>query len=199
MSAEWIINEPEKNCYAVVYRNAISDDFTNILYNQVAVDCNGVYQAKTRGGIVNQARKICLYADSDITKQSYSGADVPAMPWPESVRILRDYVSRDGFVPNSALVNGYIDPDNYVGFHRDSGLVDGRNIVATVSLGGSRRFVFQNYHDKSIKHTTYLNNGDLVYFYGDTNNVYEHSILKALKSDDRRPRYSITFRVIKKS
>lgn len=97
---------------------------------------------------------------------------------------LRDYIVIHDFLPNVALVNGYILPDHHVGYHRDS-----IGMVATVSLGGSRRFWFREYENHNNTIQTVLNDGEM-------NTKYEHSILKQTLHADRRPRYSVTSRII---
>lgn len=194
---EWMIREPHRNCYAVILRNELPKDITSALYRDAFNDCNKQYPIRTpRGEVVLQPRFSCVYADDGITKQKYSGQSVPAIPWTPGMKWLRDYITRDNFKPNAALVNGYITPDHNVGWHRDKELRDGRDIVATVSLGGSRRFMFREYGTHDNKVEKYLHDGDVVFFYGATNTVYEHCISKPLVNDDKRPRYSVTFRVI---
>lgn len=109
---------------------------------------------------------------------------------------LRDYISRDGFVSNAALVNGFLEKGHYIDYHSDKDLRDGRNIVSTVSLGGSRVFSFKRISDNTLMPPVILNNGDLVYFWGGTNANYKHSILKPVHGTDSSVRYSVTFRLI---
>ena len=196
-NVDWLINDSQQNCYAVILRNEIPLETTKILYDDAVRDCSKQYPIRTPAGIMTlQPRFSCVYANDGITKQRYSGQSIPAIPWTQEMKKLRDYVSRDGFNPNSALLNGYLTSDHNVGWHSDKGLRDGRKIVATVSLGGSRRFMFREKSNHSNKVTTYLHNGDLVFFYGSTNDLYDHTITKPLVNDDKSQRYSVTFRVI---
>ena len=142
----------------------------------------------------------------------YSNSAIPSLGWREELEELRYLVSSDSFRPNSCLVNGYIDIEDRVGLHRDKDLFDGSNFVCTVSLGGTRRFIFRRWKGKIPESKkvpegveipeiveTELNEGDVVYMYGNTNFYFEHEIAKYRKTKDSfeyAPRYSCTFRVI---
>lgn len=91
----------------------------------------------------------------------YSKTVVPTIPWTPLMKNLRNYVSRDGFNPNSSLVNGYIKENHRIDYHADKDLKDGRDIVPTVSLGGSRIFSFYRIADKFLLPPVWLHDGDL--------------------------------------
>jgi len=216
-SSEWLIYEPDRNCYCVIYRNAIPYEYSCELYNKCVSECTEQilrpHRFNTEAKVVQsingpinvpkgfllQPRTNIAYANDDITGHTYSGQTLQTNPWPMCMKILRDFVSQ--FKPkfNSCLVNGYLINDHYVDYHRDAELNDEDNTVATVSLGVSRKFRFREYGNKSTipKYETILNNRDIVYFYGNTNLYYEHMICKAKKNDIVSPRYSVTFRIIK--
>lgn len=196
LKMEWVIADLSTDCWCVVIRNAIPYDATIELYNDCVRDCTlQIYNTTFK--TYPQPRLNCVYSDTGITKQKYSNTEVPTIPWTPIMQELRDYVNRDGFKANAALVNGYIDgKKHYVDYHSDKDLRDGRKIVATVSLGGSRVFSFMRICDEILLPPIHLHNGDLVYFWGNTNEYYKHSILKPVHGTDSRPRYSVTFRTI---
>jgi alkylated DNA repair dioxygenase AlkB len=148
------------------------------------------------GKTMMQPRFSCVFANDGIIGQRYSGQMVPALPWTDLMREMRDQVINDGFNPTACLINGYCDVSHYVSYHRDKNLNDGRNTVATISIGGSRTFAFRRYDNHEMRASTILNSGDIVYFWGRTNEIYEHSILKPKKGELCNVRYSLTFRVI---
>uniref|UniRef100_A0A6C0BCZ6 Fe2OG dioxygenase domain-containing protein n=1 Tax=viral metagenome TaxID=1070528 RepID=A0A6C0BCZ6_9ZZZZ len=194
---EWMINDSQNGSYACILRNSIPYDDTVMIWNICQRDCTKRYPNKVYGNTYLQPRVQCVYADSVISGQSYSNQRMPSIPWDSIIYRVKNFISRDGFNPNSCLVNGYIDGKNdYVSWHRDKEMIDERKMVCTVSIGGTRKFVFRNYHDNGIKIETFLHNGDIVYFWGNTNRDWEHSIPKPLAREDKRPRYSLTFRVI---
>lgn len=195
LKMEWVIADKVTDSWCVVIRDAIPHDTTIALYNDCVRDCTlQIYNTTYR--TYPQPRLNCVYADPGITKQKYSNTEVPTMPWTPMMQELRDYVNRDGFKANSSLVNGYLDKKHYVDYHQDKELRDGRKIVATVSLGGSRVFSFMRISDETLLPPIHLHNGDLTYFWGGTNDYYKHSILKPVHGTDSRPRYSVTFRAI---
>lgn len=193
---EWIVNIPNKNSYCIVIRNAIPKWMTIELYKECQRDCILQIKNKIYNNEYLQPRLNCVYSDINITKQKYSNTEVPTIPWTPLMDYLRNYVTRDGFKPNSALCNGYLSPDHFVDYHKDRGLKDGRDLVSTVSLGGSRIFSFMEIETNELLPPILLNDGDLVFFWGGINTLFKHSILKPLYGTDSRPRYSITFRTI---
>lgn len=194
---EWILNDDTNGWYCCVLREALSFDDTYLLYSVCQRDCINRYPNTLWGKTYLQPRVQCVYSDSSVTGQTYSNQRIQSIPWTPLISRVKTFITRDGFIPNSCLVNGYVDGKNdYVSWHRDKEMRDGRNMVCTVSLGGSRTFVFRKYSDNTVKVKTTLNNSDIVYFWGNTNRDWEHSIPKPLKNEDSNPRYSLTFRTI---
>lgn len=195
LKIEYVLYDESTNSYCVVIRNAIPNHITQILFEDCVRHCTlQIYNTTFK--TYAQPRKNCVFADQGITRQKYSNTEVPTTPWTPMMKELRDYISRDGFVSNAALVNGFLEKDHYIDYHSDKDLRDGRNIVSTVSLGGSRVFSFMRISDGQLMPPVILNNGDLVYFWGGTNANYKHSILKPVHGIDRSVRYSVTFRQI---
>jgi alkylated DNA repair dioxygenase AlkB len=167
-SFEWLINDIERDCYCFIVRNSVSFKTTKVLFSECQRDCVKQYPIVMFGNTIMQPKLSCVYSDDNIKGQSYSGTTIPSIPWTINIKKLRDYISEvsktfnAGFIPNAALINGYVTSDHYVGFHQDKNLKDGRNMVVTVSLGGSRTFKFREKLDKSKEFSTVLNNGDIV-------------------------------------
>lgn len=193
---EWLLNDNQNQWYCCILRNALSFEDTKLIYKVCQRDCIKRYPNILYGKEYLQPRVQCVYSDPDVTGQSYSNQRIESIPWNPLILRVKNFISRDGFFPNSCLTNGYINKDDYVSWHRDKEMIDGRLMVCTVSIGGSRRFLFRKYNDHSIKIETVLNDGDIVYFWGNTNKEWEHTIPKPRVSDDRNPRYSLTFRKI---
>lgn len=212
MEHEFLVHIPEINCFVEVFRNAIPKAKCEKILECVTEDCSHRYPIKVFDKIVEQPRCNCLYADDDISRMDYSNSSIPKQPWNDVMEDLRYLVSSETFHPNSCLVNGYIGLTDCVGLHRDKDLFDGNNFVCTVSIGGTRLFRFVPYTGKISdkmripegvelpkKIETYLNEGDVVYMYGNTNYYFQHEIAKYRKTIDKyvfKPRYSCTFRVI---
>ncbi len=196
LKCEYPIYDINNGSYCIVVRDAIPKHMTSQLFMECQRDCTLQITNTLFGKPYLQPRVNCVYANSGITRQKYSGTEVPAIPWTDSMRYVRDYVATFGMNPNACLVNGYLTTDHYVDYHRDRELRDGNNTVMTVSLGGSRVFSFMRISDNELSPPIWLHDGDFVMFYGNTNTLYKHSIIKPLYGTDSRPRYSATFRII---
>lgn len=91
------------------------------------------------------------------------------------------------------LLNLYRDGRDYIAFHSDNEAIgDDRNIIASISLGASRRFVLQKKDDKKDKHEFILNSGSLIVMSGTLQQFWKHGIPKMLKV--KEPRLNLTFR-----
>ena len=102
---------------------------------------------------------------------------------------------------NAVLVNHYIDGQAGMGWHADKEKELGSHpLIASVSFGQSRRFAFRHRRDivglknppKIIEYM--LNSGDLLVMKGDTQQFFEHSLIKDKSSNNLR--VNLTFRKI---
>jgi alkylated DNA repair dioxygenase AlkB len=92
---------------------------------------------------------------------------------------------------NYAVLNYYRDGNDYIGFHPDREVKAGQ-IVASVSLGATRRFILKHRYRDDIKHIFTPNHGDvLILNDAAIKTMYKHSIPKMANVG---PRISITFR-----
>ncbi len=204
LTVENIINR--KDCYCYIFRNVVDENLCERIFDKLLRKCTKRYAITVfnREGITPRTQ--LLYADDIIKEMNYSTVKIPAKPWTEDMSILRDfckdlihYTHISSFKPNSCLINGYIEETDMVGAHRDKGLKDGNDIVCTVSLGGTRRFVFRDHKTKAIEADVLLNEGDVVFMCGDTNKEFTHEIPKYRKTMDKwefKERFSATFREI---
>lgn len=90
-----------------------------------------------------------------------------------------------------AVLNYYRDGNDHIGFHSDRE-VDCNQIVASVSLGSTRRFVFKHRFRKDVVHKFMLGNGDVLVINTEAiKTSYKHAVPKMKNAG---PRISITFR-----
>jgi len=91
------------------------------------------------------------------------------------------------------LLNWYKDGQDSIGEHSDNekGLVK-RGVIACVSLGAERTFIFRNKKDKKITHKISLANGSLIVMKGTTQQYWKHLIPK--EKSIKEGRISLTFR-----
>lgn len=200
--SDYIINRPDIGCFVQIFRGGVPKEIADDMLILLKDECTTRYSITVYGNTTMQPRTNVLYADDNISYMHYSTVDMPAKLWNPQMDYLRNFVSQGDFHPNSCLVNGYIEPKDRVGLHRDKEM-EGNNTVCTVSFGGTRRFVFKPYKKSPIVdqldvHDVELYHGDIVYMYGNTNIHYEHEIPAPRVKDtfDKSPRYSATFRQI---
>ncbi|WP_432464510.1 alpha-ketoglutarate-dependent dioxygenase AlkB family protein [Agarivorans sp. QJM3NY_33] len=123
----------------------------------------------------------------------YSGEWRQPLTWPEFLIPIKAALQQHtGQRFNSALVNLYRDGHDYMGWHSDNEAQLGlRPIIASLSLGASRRFVFRDKSTRS-KLQYLLGSGDLLLMNGLSQQQWQHSLPKALKV--KQPRINLTFR-----
>lgn len=207
LEKEIVFLYPEINSACEIWRSVFSPEKCKEIYDVLEQDCIVRHPITMYGKVYDQPRTNCVYSDPHITEMRYSTVTIETQPWNPLIQELRELISTAEFYPDSCLVNGYIKKEDRVSLHRDKYLQDGNNIVCTVSFGGSRRFVFKPYKKISCpvklpdSIEIVLNEGDVVYFYGDTNVYLEHEIPTYRSTMDTfpyAPRYSATFRQIQK-
>jgi alkylated DNA repair dioxygenase AlkB len=151
---------------------------------------------KIFGRQVLQPRLTAWFAD-DLSSYRYSGLTVIADPWNDDLLRLRNKIREfTGIYFNSALLNLYRDGADSVGWHRDNEKVLGEEpVIAALSLGGMRSFLFRNYINKSEKIKITLASGSLLLMKGDLQQHWEHALPKSASQMDKR--INITFRQVK--
>lgn len=124
----------------------------------------------------------------------YSGVTHPPAPWPAALDELRHRVSQVVPRPNSALANLYRDGRDSVSWHADDEPEFGpQPVIASVSLGASRRFVLRHRRNGE-RITVELPHGSLLVMAGACQHCWQHAIPKS--SAARGTRINLTFRRI---
>ena len=124
----------------------------------------------------------------------YSGTDHDPEPWTQDLGRLRARVSElSGAVFNAVLLNLYRDGRDGMGWHADDEPELGRDpVIASVSLGATRRFCLRHRRRKDLKVDLELPHGSLLVMGGATQHHWVHALPKT-----RRPvgeRINLTFR-----
>lgn len=96
---------------------------------------------------------------------------------------------------SGCLAHIYRDGKDYIGWHNDREAISPPlNHVVSISFGASRKFRFRRIGDtKGWKHEFNLNSGDMLYMYGECQQIYKHTVPKQLRIKDGR--INLTFRV----
>lgn len=144
------------------------------------------------GRSVLQPRLQAWYGDKSYT---YSGLTMAPKPWTPALTHLRQLCEQvTGSEFNSVLANLYRDGQDSMGWHQDNEPELGQQpIIASLSLGESRRFILRHLHSKE-KFELSLGHGSLLVMAGDTQRYWQHSVPKT--KQPRAARINLTFRHI---
>ena len=130
----------------------------------------------------------------------YSGQLKIAVTWTEQLWALKQQIevmlAKQGLGTefNACLLNYYPSGEDGMGYHADNEKELGQQtIIASVSLGATRKFVFKHRHTKD-KIEFPLTSGQLIVMAGDTQQYWLHSLPKTKKVKEGR--INLTFRRI---
>lgn len=126
----------------------------------------------------------------------YSGVRFEPRPWPGALEAIRDrLLSTTGHRFNSVLANLYRDGRDAMGWHSDDERELGvRPVIASLSLGATRRFVLKHRRQPDRKLAIELPHGSLLLMSGETQANYRHSLPRTARPVG--PRLNLTFRYI---
>ena len=148
------------------------------------------------GRWVEQPRLTAWHGDPDAVYK-YSGIKEIPMPWSDMLRELRRRIEdcTDARF-NSVLLNKYRDQNDSMGFHSDDEKELGPlPIIASVSFGVTRTFVFKHKTRKDLKPVSIpLPEGSVLLMKGWTQRYWKHAIHR--ESRPLGPRINLTFRRI---
>ncbi|MBB1274728.1 alpha-ketoglutarate-dependent dioxygenase AlkB [Psychromonas sp. SR45-3] len=97
---------------------------------------------------------------------------------------------------NCVLANLYRDGQDSVGYHADNEKILGENpVIASYSLGATRRFLLKHNQDKLQKVACELQHNSLLLMHGELQHHWQHCITKTQRNV--APRINLTFRLIK--
>lgn len=147
------------------------------------------------GREVMQPRLSAWYGDAD-AQYRYSGVMHAPMRWTPILLDIKSVLeSLTGASYNSVLCNWYRSGQDSMGWHSDDEPELGAQpIIASLSVGGARRFLLQHRKIKAMKWSCSLGDGDLLLMKGDTQKNYRHSVPKTAREVESR--INLTFRRI---
>ena len=126
---------------------------------------------------------------------TYSHLELRPEPWTPALLAIRERLGDDGRAFNGVLLNFYRDGADGMSWHSDDEPELGpRPVIASVSLGGVRRFQFRHRHRPAETHTIDLTSGSCLWMRGDTQENWRHQVPKTKKPCG--PRINLTFRTI---
>ncbi|TWI53520.1 alkylated DNA repair dioxygenase AlkB [Pseudomonas duriflava] len=141
-------------------------------------------------------RLVAWYSDPAV-RYGYSGLDHPALAWTPLLQAIRtrvEHTCEQAF--NGVLLNHYRTGQDSMGWHSDNEAVLGHNpVIASLSLGKTRRFDLRRKGAQRIEHSLLLTHGSLLIMRGTTQHYWQHQIAKTRKT--LASRLNLTFRWIK--
>jgi alkylated DNA repair dioxygenase AlkB len=126
----------------------------------------------------------------------WSGIEMIPEPFPDVLgRILDALQEERGIRFNTALGNLYRDGMDSVAWHSDDEPELGPNpVIASLSLGATRRFLMRKKSDHKVVRSYELGHGSLLWMAGSTQAHWEHAIPKTKQKISTR--INLTFRAI---
>ena len=154
-----------------------------------------VHRIRLFGQDVDSPRLSCWIGDPGAGYR-YSGTRFEPHPWPAALQPIRTRLRRElRFEFNSVLANLYRDGRDSMGWHSDDEPELGSQpLIASLSLGATRRFVLKHRIDASRKLALELPHGSLLVMRGATQSNYRHALPRTARSVG--PRINLTFRRI---
>lgn len=147
------------------------------------------------GRCVSIPRLEAWYGDPEAA-YSYSGIAHEPNAWTPLLAGLRDRISAAaGVAFNSVLINRYRDGSDSNGWHSDDERELGPlPVIASLSLGATRRFVLRAKADHSVRREYRLEAGSLLIMPAGTQELFSHCVPKERRCNAQR--LNLTFRRI---
>lgn len=152
-------------------------------------------EVKVFGKIYAEPRLSAWYGDPN-TPYTYAGKRQEPLPWLPPLTQLRERITTAvGQSFNSVLLNLYRNGQDAMGMHSDNEKELGNApCIASLSLGATRRFVFQHKHQATEKYALDLPSGALLIMTGQTQKLFKHGVPRQKRVN--APRINLTFRYI---
>ena len=130
------------------------------------------------------------------TSYTYSGTLHQPLPWTSPLARIRDRVSELSCARfNAVLLNLYRDGRDGMGWHADDETELGRDpVIASVSLGATRRFCLRHRKRRNLKLDLPLPHGSLLCMSGPTQHHWVHALPKTRAAVGER--INLTFRLV---
>ncbi|MEJ5903330.1 alpha-ketoglutarate-dependent dioxygenase AlkB [Pseudomonas kermanshahensis] len=144
------------------------------------------------GQRITSGRQVAWYADQPY-RYFHSGVLREAKRWDLPVLdAIRDRMEQlSGAKFNSCVLNRYQDGSQGMGWHSDPEAQGPHSVIASLSLGGERKFAFKH---KLLdeRRAIFLQHGQVIVMKGDTQRYWLHAVMRT--SRPVGPRISLTFR-----
>jgi len=140
-------------------------------------------------------RKVSFVAEKGL-RYRYTGKDHYGFGWPEwllPVKAEAEQLAGQSF--NCVLLNWYQNGEEYMGWHSDNEKSLGpAPVVAMLSLGAERDFIFRLKSDHKVKHQVLLEKRSWLIMNPSTQLLWQHSL--PVRKRIKEERISLTFRLL---
>lgn len=142
-----------------------------------------------------EPRLTAVFADKDkceTKNYGYSGSQKKLLPMIPILSEIRDQLEKTIHIRfDFVLINFYRNGDDKVGWHSDKEKGQNCDHIASVSIGGSRKFQLKNMETK-VLYERVLDNGSLLLMKPGCQETFKHAIPPTKKAC--KPRINLTFR-----
>lgn len=154
-----------------------------------------VHRIRLFGREVASPRLSCWIGDADAAYR-YSGTRFQPRPWLPALAALRDRLASELAQPfNSVLANRYRSGADAMGWHSDDERELGPGpLIASVSLGATRRFLLCHRGDPAQRLALDLEQGSLLLMGGQTQQYWKHALPRTARPVGER--INLTFRQV---
>ncbi|WP_372015993.1 alpha-ketoglutarate-dependent dioxygenase AlkB family protein [Pseudoxanthomonas sp. 10H] len=155
-----------------------------------------VHRIRMFGRELASPRLSCWIGDPDASYR-YSGSVFQPRPWPPALAALRDRLRDElELESNSVLANRYRGGSDAMGWHSDDEPELGpAPVIASVSLGATRRFLLRHRRDPARRLALDLEPGSLLLMSGPTQAHWKHALPRTSRPVDER--INLTYRRIR--
>jgi hypothetical protein len=179
--------DKKDNSIILYQKKYLPAEFSKILYDSLLKLNYFQPLFYVRENLCKMPRMCCIMSNKDDESNI-------KIEWTDDVLFLKK--SLEDFLGcefNYVLINYYRDGDDYIAYHSDREAIGyKKNIIASVTVGVIRKFVFKNKYN-SCKKEFLLDNGSLLVMIGDNvQKNWKHTVPKSKKIFGKR--FNLTFR-----
>lgn len=187
---------PMSDAEVILYRNFFDRNESDQIFYDLHNTISWTQEVtKLFGKQVNLPRLTAWYGDPG-KSYCYSKIKMEPILWsPTLIKIKSKIEALINTQFNSVLLNLYRDGKDSVAWHSDDEPELGKNpVIASVSFGATRRFMFRNKTQKELKYEIELTHGSFLLMTGATQHYWQHQIPKTNRL--MQPRINLTFRKV---
>lgn len=150
---------------------------------------------KIFGKKIPQPRLTAFFAEKGVS-YTYSGLQWQPEYFTSEIRKLKKKIEEVSAIKlNTCLANLYRDGQDSMGWHADDEKALGKNpLIASISLGGDRKFQWKHKTQKNLKDQLILSHGSLLLMQGSMQHYWKHQLPKT--KIEVSPRINLTFRKV---